>query len=159
MNPRFDLYVPGRPVPQGSKTAFINKSTGRPVIVDKDMRLPQWRMKMTAAAIEKQAEYMHTAPNLAFPLAGPIGIRVIFTMERPKSHFGTGKNANTVKASSPVFPDVMPDIDKLLRAVFDALTDARVWVDDAQVVWCQTTKVYADDLYNPGVYLTVGEML
>ena len=45
---RLKLFVPGRPVPQGSKTAFVNKKTGRTVVVDKDMRLPEWRMKITA---------------------------------------------------------------------------------------------------------------
>ena len=48
---RIAIYVPGRPVPQGSKTAFVNKKTGRAVVVDKDTRLPAWRMKITHAAI------------------------------------------------------------------------------------------------------------
>lgn len=151
MNPHFDLFVPGRPVPQGSKTAFVSKSTGRPIVVDKDVRLPQWRMKVTAHAMEA----LGTTP----PLTGPVGIRIIFTMDRPQSHFGTGKNAGKVKASAPVFPATMPDIDKLMRAILDGLTDARVWLDDGQVVWVQATKVYSDATYAPGAYLTVGEML
>jgi Holliday junction resolvase RusA-like endonuclease len=160
---RFDLFVPGRPVPQGSKTAFVSKSTGRPIVVDKDIRLPHWRAKITSAAIEKGAEYMHTRPLLyeAMPLAGAIGIRVTFVLTRPKNHYGTGKNAEVVKPSSPKYPAAMPDIDKLLRAVFDALTDAQVWKDDGQVVWCQTTKHYHDEVQwpdGPGVHITVGVM-
>lgn len=158
---RFTLFVPGRPVPQGSKTAFISKSTGRPVVVDKDQRLPRWRAAITSAAIEYQAELMHTQPTLyaGLPWEGGIGVKVVFVLERPKGHFGTGKNASAVKASAPDHPATMPDLDKLLRAVFDALTDAQVWRDDGQVVWCQTEKVYVSTYWaHPGVQITVGRM-
>jgi len=155
---RFTLFVPGRPVPQGSKTAFISKSTGKPIVVDKDVRLPQWRMKITAAAIEAQAEYAHTMPSLVFPIEGGIGITVGFVMERPKHHFGTGKNADKVKPGAPVHPATMPDIDKLMRAIFDALTDAQVWKDDGQVVWVQATKTYAMPGQQAGVSISLGAM-
>jgi hypothetical protein len=119
---RFELFVPGRAVPQGSKTAFVSKSTGRPIVVDKDQRLPRWRAKITSAAIDHQAELMHTNPPLysLLPLTGPVA--------------------------------------KLLRAIFDALTDAQVWKDDGQVVWCQTAKHYADATWpdGPGVHITLG---
>ena len=82
-------------MPQGSKTAFINKSTGRPVVVDKDVRLPRWRATITSAAIDRQAEYMHTLPPCTnhLPFVGAIGINIDFVMPRPKNHYGTGKNA------------------------------------------------------------------
>lgn len=35
-----------------------------------------------------------------------------------------------------------PDIDKLLRALLDAMTGI-VWVDDSQVCYCVANKVYA----------------
>jgi crossover junction endodeoxyribonuclease RusA len=154
---RFELFVPGRPVPQGSKSAFVSKSTGRPIVVDKDVRLPQWRMKVTAAAIEKQAEYMQTNPALfeALPFEGGVGITVDFVLERPKWHYGTGKNAGHVKESAPAYPASMPDIDKLLRAILDALTDAQVWKDDGQVVWVQARKLYG---MHPGVSIALGRM-
>jgi crossover junction endodeoxyribonuclease RusA len=154
VNPRFELFVPGRAVPQGSKSAFISKSTGRPIVVDKDVRLPQWRAKITSAALDM---VLNRDTAVDYPLSGPIGIRVNFRMERPKHHYGTGRNADTVKPSAPEYPATMPDIDKLLRAVFDALTDAQVWKDDGQVVWCQTNKEYAL-AGGPGVWITLGEM-
>ena len=46
-----------------------------------------------------------------------------------------------------------PDLDKLERAVLDALT-AVVWVDDSQVAEVDKRKVYADDM-PPGVNVTV----
>jgi len=153
LDTHFHLFVPGQPVPQGSKTAFVNKSTGRPVVVDKDVRLPQWRMKITAHAIDKQAEYMQTMPAFyaTLPLSGPIGVRINFVMPRPKGHYGTGKNENVLKPSAPKHPASMPDLDKLLRAVFDALTDAQVWKDDGQVVWVQTAKHYVGPSWPDGI--------
>jgi Holliday junction resolvase RusA-like endonuclease len=148
---RLTFFVPGRPVPQGSKTAFVNKSTGRPVVVDKDVRLPRWRMTITSHALE-----VYHGPALE----GPVGIKVDFALKRPTNHFGTGRNADTIKPSSPRYPAVMPDLDKLLRAVFDGLTDAQVWRDDSQVVWCQVAKHYVSDLWpqGEGVQITLGVM-
>ena len=154
MSPRFVVFIPGQPVPQGSKTALISKSTGRPIVIDKDVRLPQWRAKVTSWA----RDAMNTRDPLDFPVLGPVGIRVDFILARPKGHFGTGKNAGTVRASAPRHPATMPDIDKLLRAILDALTDAQVWRDDGQVVWVQTTKQYANGSDMIGVGITLGEM-
>ena len=55
----------------------------------------------------------------------------------------------------------MPDIDKLIRAILDGLTDAQVWHDDGQVVWLQAAKRYigTTGLHGPGVHITIGEML
>lgn len=156
---RFSVFVPGRPVPQGSKTAFINKKTGRPVIVDKDMRLPEWRMKVTAYC--RDAMNSPVPGGIAtIPSGTPVGVRIDFVMDRPQAHYGTGKNADKVKPSAPKYPASMPDLDKLLRAIFDALTDAQVWSDDGQVVWCQTAKYYAgaDWPSGQGVHITLGVM-
>ena len=146
------VFVPGVPVPQGSKRAFVNKSTGRPVITDADTRLPAWRMKITAHVLDVKQRH---ADALLFPMTGPVGAQITFTIQRPSSHYGTGRNHNILKNSSPKYPHKMPDLDKLLRAVFDAITDAQAWVDDGQVVWVQTAKVYGD---KPGVTITIGAM-
>lgn len=150
------FFVPGQAVPQGSKTAFISKSTGRPIVVDKDRRLPEWRSKVTNSAMQRMAD---TAYSL--PLTGPLAVSITFVMERPRSHYGTGKNADKVKASSPKWPATMPDIDKLLRAILDGITDSQMWRDDGQVVWVQCAKRYRDStpLRGPGVHITIGEAL
>jgi len=55
------------------------------------------------------------------PLEGPVFVQLLFFMEDAKDRRGnewhTGK----------------PDLDNLAKAVLDALTDAKVWRDDAQV--------------------------
>lgn len=155
---RFTLFVPGRPVPQGSKTAFISKSTGRPIVVDKDQRLPRWRAAITSAAIDK----LPTASiGMSFPLIGPVGAVVDFYMDRPKGHFlpiNSKRTSLALKPEAARYPATMPDIDKLLRAILDALTDARVWDDDGQVVWIMTAKHYADLDHPPGVGISIGSM-
>jgi Holliday junction resolvase RusA-like endonuclease len=125
------LFVEGTPIPQGSKTAYVVGK--RAVIVDanKDALKP-WRDRIRAAA-----EVHFRGPRLE-----DVAVVVIaeFRMPRPKS----------VKR---IYPHVKPDVDKLLRAVLDALTDAGVWKDDGQVVSATPSKVYSD---RPGVLVRVG---
>ena len=52
------------------------------------------------------------------------------------------------------YPTVTPDIDKLERAVLDAMTIAGVWGDDSQVVSGTRGKRYADECA-PGVRITI----
>ena len=60
-----------------------------------------------------------------------------------------------------MWPDRKPDIDKNLRAVCDSLTDAGVWEDDARVVHCVASKVFAGSpgaLDVPGCVIEVEAM-
>ena len=114
MTPRFDLTVPGKAIPQGSMKGYVRVGkAGVPVagITSDDPELIQWRMKVTGYAIEKQAEYMHTNPALVLPLTGPVGIRIIFTAERPQQHFHPVNSKRTVrelKADAPRSPPKRP---------------------------------------------------
>lgn len=75
----------------------------------------------------------------------PVSVRITFLMPRPK----------TVKRHMPTVP---PDIDKLCRAVLDALTDVGVWVDDSQVVDLGANKIYASGIHI-GAHITVEELV
>jgi len=153
MSPVFDLWVPGTPVPQGSLTPMISRSTGRVMVINKDARLATWRNSIVAEATARIP--LHEL-GLEFPLAGAIAVDVAFYMPRPAGHYGTGKNAAQIKPSAPKYPAKMPDIDKLLRAVLDALTVAQVWFDDGQAVTVIARKKYAGhETPNPGVKIVV----
>ena len=65
---------------------------------------------------------------------GPVAISLFFRFPRPKSHFGTGRNAHLVKASAPSFHAQKPDTDNLAKAVLDSLCDGGFIDDDANVV-------------------------
>lgn len=121
-----EFTVHGIPAPQGSKTAWgteANPNT-RP-----------WRAAVAAQA----AETLAGRPLLE----GALEVQVVFVFPRPKSHFGTGKNAASLKASSPIYHATKPDADKLLRAIGDAITGTLIR-DDAQIARVTATKLYGD---------------
>lgn len=65
----------------------------------------------------------------------PYGVVVgmTFTVPRPKSHYGSGKNSTVLKPDSPDYPTGRPDLSNLVKLVEDALTGV-AWDDDDQVV-------------------------
>lgn len=131
-----DIWVEGTPIPQGSKTGYVRG--GRAVLVDANKRLKPWR-----AAVRSAAEEAIRDDEWA-TLDEPCRVRLAFTMPRPKR-------------PRWVLPAVKPDLDKLTRAVFDALTDAGVWTDDSRVVSLQVDKIYAGEGMGetPGAWIEV----
>lgn len=77
------------------------------------------------------------------PLEGPVCVEMIFVLPRPKGHFGTGKNACTLKPSAPRHPTSKPDLDNLEKFVSDCCNGV-LWADDNQVVQSVTRKQYAN---------------
>jgi crossover junction endodeoxyribonuclease RusA len=140
-----EIRVYGVPVPQGSKRAYTNKHTGRVNVVEaQSARVRSWRQ----AIIDAAAGSGYTP--------GPVSVIVVFWLPRPKQHYGTGKNSAQLKPGAPAYPAAMPDLDKLTRAVLDALTDAGCWKDDGQVVVLSAKKLYADGT-QPGALILIGE--
>lgn len=80
--------------------------------------LAVWRSSVAWAAVQAGAKVSDA----------PIAITMVFVMPRPKS-------------VNRVLPTVAPDLDKLIRAVLDALTGV-CYGDDAQVVSINAHKIY-----------------
>jgi Holliday junction resolvase RusA-like endonuclease len=82
-------------------------------------------------------------------LEGALELVCVFYVPRPKSHFGTGRNAKILKDSAPAYPTSrnLGDWDKLARAVGDALTQAKVIADDKLVVTPMPLKRWGDRFY------------
>lgn len=137
------FYVPGVPQPGGSKKGFINPKTGRVIITEDARRNKEWRSLVVMAA--RQA---HKGP----PMEGPLILTIYFHVVRPKGHFRIGKNAGKLRENAPLYPVCKPDLTKLLRSTEDALTDAGIWRDDAQVVQQYITKEYAP---KAGAHITI----
>lgn len=74
---------------------------------------------------------------------GPVWMSIQFVFPRPKSHFGTGRNADKIKPSAPQWPTSRANGDRtnLLKSVEDALKGI-AWHDDSQVVDGQVRKSY-----------------
>lgn len=121
-----NVTVHGSPAPQGSK-----RHVGRGIMVESSRRVKPWREAVKEAILRALGE---EGP----PVGGPVGARVIFTFSRPKSAPKRRRLWPTTRTSG--------DVDKLLRATFDAITDAGVvWQDDSQVVHVTAEKVYVGD--------------
>lgn len=141
------LWVDGVPIPQGSKS--VARATGR--TYDANPKLRPWRKHVadTVAAwrlITQQQTY-----------TVPVAANLAFVLPRPKGHWRTGRNAHLLRDSAPRHPGVKPDLDKLVRAIFDALTTAQLWTDDALVCHATIAKRYPhiDGTEAPGVYISV----
>ena len=130
------IRVRGIPAPQGSKRAFRNKYSGRIQQVESSNRAAPWRSDIRDAAEKALADRE--------PLDGPVDVTLAFRLPRPKGHYRTGKHAGELRPTAPPKPTGKPDLDKLTRAVLDALTGL-VWGDDSQVVRLIVSKHYADD--------------
>jgi crossover junction endodeoxyribonuclease RusA len=70
---------------------------------------------------------------------GPVEVDLRFYFDRPKSHLN---GSGSLRRGYGPDHTVKPDLDKLVRALLDAGTDAGVWHDDAQVVRLTASKRY-----------------
>lgn len=123
------FFVPGIPVPGGSKRPFLYtpKGGGEKRVAlsdDSGQRGKHWR-----SAVQAAARTVYAGPLLE----GPLRVIVTFASLRPTSG----------KARQRPYPSVRPDATKLMRALEDALTGV-VWRDDAQIVDQHVAKRYAD---------------
>lgn len=126
------VFVPGKPAPQGSKRHVGN---GRMVEASKALR--PWRNLIAATARLKGG---------ILPV-GPIHAEVDFVMPRPKQ---------TPKRTPPATKRT-GDLDKLVRAVFDALTG--IWVvDDCLITSLTATKRIAEAGEPSGVHVKLTEL-
>lgn len=144
----FTVY--GKAAPKGSVKAFVprrrdgsivSKPDGSPVVVktdDSGDRGGAWMGDVSKACAEEMA-----ANGVELLRDVPVSVGVDFLIVRPKSHYGTGRNATVLKASAPERPASRPDVDKLARAVLDALKGT-AYADDGQVVELHARKLFGD---------------
>jgi Holliday junction resolvase RusA-like endonuclease len=123
------LSVTGDPASQGSHAIM----QGRIVQVN-SKKHKAWRNAITQTALA-------TLPADWQPIDEPCELIVNFYMPKPAS----------VKRS---LPTVSPDLDKLIRAVGDSLTDSGVVVDDSRIVRISARKLYAIGI-EPGATILV----
>lgn len=125
------VTVPGIPVGQG-RVSFLGR--GRAVHSNANKLLP-WRQAIAAHVRQEMA-----AAGVTEPLVGPLTLTATFVLPRPKS-----------APKRRWAPDGRPDLDHLVRAACDGLTQGGIWVDDGQVVAVAASKVYG----LPGAVLAI----
>jgi crossover junction endodeoxyribonuclease RusA len=104
-----DVNVDGRPAPQGSKRTGAHGQ-----LLEQSPYLPSWRQAVRKAVYERY-KALGVLPRDLPLLRGAVAMGVTFWVP------------TDTRADGP------PDLDKLLRGLWDALTAARVWEDDSRV--------------------------
>lgn len=83
-----------------------------------------------------------------------VDVTIGLIYERPVSHV---KKNGSLRKGKPVHKVSMPDLDKILRSVNDALAMAGIFDDDSRVVGATIVKHYAKPGQVHGVYIEVRE--
>ena len=122
----FPIWIPGTPIPQGSKSV-----TRTGVMFEANRHLKPWRETMSHTL----TAWTGTWFGAWEPYDGPLFVDVTFWMPRPKRP----------KYSLPA---VKPDADKLCRALGDAMTTSGLIRDDARITTWHARKRYGD---TPGI--------
>lgn len=130
----YRTFVPGTPAPQGSK-----RYVGNGINIESSKKVKPWR-----ADIREHFLACYDQP----PMTGAVAVQLEFVMPRP---------ASAPKRSTP--PAIKrPDLDKLARAVLDAIGSAGAWTDDARVTDLHARKRLAEIGEVPGVHIVVSDL-
>jgi Holliday junction resolvase RusA-like endonuclease len=142
---RWETFVVGTVRPQGSLSLWKGPDgTERARYADTTVR---WRQLLHG----ELSRWWGRRPALAVP----VGIELVCYFARPKSHFGTGRNAGALKPSAPEHHTTYPDLDKSQRAVGDGLVDAGVLVDDCWISEWWARKMWCPPDRKPGAAIAV----
>jgi len=148
------IVVHGTPAPQGSKK-FVGMRAGHAVLVESSKKVGPWRKAVVAAASSAICMAADAAGRFR-AFSCPLRVWMTFYLVRPKDHYRSGKFSHMLRDDAPIHPSVYPDVSKLARSTEDALTDAGVWLDDAQVVtYAVLEKRYATAEFAPGAVITI----
>lgn len=91
------------------------------------------------------------------PIIGPVRFAATFLINRPKDHYL--KKGSVLKPDAPLWHFIKPDGDNFAKAILDALTDVKMWVDDSQVCDQRIQKIYLPDIDDiPGCFVTIQQI-
>ena len=125
-----EIIIPGKPIPKARprfsrRGKYVVTYSGQQALVD-------------ACVAEIKNQYHDE------PVKGPISVICWFDFERPKSHFGSGKNSQKLKNNAPEMHIVKPDVDNLIKFYLDCANKI-LWKDDCQIVQILGFKRYTDE--------------
>lgn len=142
-----EMNVYGLPAPQGSHSAYVNKATGRAVMLQGSSttgraKHKEWRASVTDSARSwMAANGYETSP---WDRDTTLFVQLYFRMPEPK-----GKVRRLLHGKRP-------DLDKLIRSTLDSLTASGLISDDSRCSMLFACKRYhAGD--HPGVEIVIRE--
>lgn len=124
------FFIKGEPAPKGSLVA-----------VQRGVYLESNRQKLNPwlRAIKDKANQLQALA----PIDGSLEVEIVFYLTRPAS-------------VTRLLPNVKPDLDKLIRGIFDGLKG--FIADDARIVRVTATKLYADRNKLPGAFVRIEKL-
>lgn len=148
MGTHLHTIVYADPAPKGSLKCIGRRGRRAHVLIDDNPRTDRFRARVSGA--------LALADPL--PAASPVIVDLLFTLPRPASHYRTGRHADQLRDDAPHWPVKRSsgDLDKLVRAVLDAMQDGHnaVLPDDSQIIGIHTAKRYVcDKMPEPGLRL------
>ncbi|MDG9784656.1 RusA family crossover junction endodeoxyribonuclease [Metapseudomonas otitidis] len=132
-----EFFVPGEPVGKGRPR--LSTHAGLP------------RMHSTAKSIAYEGLIAHAGSQAMAGEAlieGPVLVEIYMGLSMPQS---MSKKRRAQALAGLIFPTKRPDMDNVIKAIFDGLNGV-TWVDDVQVVDSVVRKRYAEV---PGVKVRV----
>ena len=120
------------------------RSSGRPLPL-KRHRLTRGK-RMYDPSHKDKKEWMNSIKDYhpIHPLESVLELKIIFYFRRPKCHYGTGRNSNTLKKSAPKYMNRTPDIDNLIKFYLDAMNGV-FFKDDRQIISIISEKKYCPE--------------
>lgn len=116
---KIDFFVAGIPKAQPRVKAFRRGNHAGVYTPDS---AESWKQAVRQQAVANAPESLVTAPIL---------VSLDFFLPRPKTHYNRD---GSLKENQPIWHCKKPDLDNLIKAVMDAITDTqRIWLDDSQI--------------------------
>lgn len=123
------ITIPGTPV-----------GKGRPKFSSRGGFVRAYTPKKTATYEELVQQHGNLAMQGAEPMQGPLSVDMVVCMPIPESWPKKRKQAAIAEVE---LPTTKPDIDNIVKGVFDALNGI-AWQDDKQVVTLKVKKIYGE---------------
>lgn len=145
MRPPLEFFCAGLPKaqPRAKATSFM----GRFARVYDPGTSNDWK-----SLVRLEARAAWEASGDTSQWVGPLFVDLSFALPRPKSHF---RSNGELKPNAPTWHSSTGDLDNMMKAVFDALTNLGIWNDDRQVCNGRFQKKYCDGI--PGCRIEIKE--
>lgn len=137
-----EVYVEHLAAPQGSHRQGFGKS-----VRETNPRTEPYRHAVAEACEDYTEEWSDMLSSEWVPLDGHLELDVVFKMLPPPK----------ADPNRP-YPNVAPDLDKLIRSTCDGITRGRLWKDDARLVRVSAAKVHAESPQDTGVLIRVRKL-
>lgn len=136
--PNITFWVEAPPHPQPRPQVAVRGGKPMAFTPDKSGKLNVWK---------RAVKYAVRPFVQADPMGGPVFVQIDYYLPRPASHLATRHGRPQVghpKPSAPTHHLQKPDLDNLIKSTLDAITEMRLWEDDAQVTQLATSKNWGD---------------